>query len=124
MDRATPFIVLLILLMVAVLPGCLDEGEPDGMELPHEGTTKYFRIPDFNVTTHDGSTLGLWSIDADYVIVHVVDPAADPFMPQFAQIRSVLGHWDNVTVEALTIRDSQVYDGRTVGDLRDEVGAD
>lgn len=124
MDRATPFIVLLILLMVAVLPGCLDEDEPDGSELPHEGTTKHFRMPDFNVTTHDGSTLGLWSIDADYVIIHVVDPAADPFMPQFAQIRSVLGHWDNITVEALTTRDSQVYNGMTVGDLREEADAD
>ena len=124
MDRATPLIVLLILLMAAVLPGCLDGDEPDEEELPHEGTTKGFRISDFNVTTHDGSTIGLWSIDADYVIVHVVDPAADPFMPQFAQIRSVLGHWDNVTIEALTIRDSQVYDGMTVDDLREEVDAD
>jgi len=123
MDRATPLIVLLILLMTAVLPGCLDD-EPNGLELPHEGTTEHFRMPDFNVTTHDGTTLGLWSIDAEYVIIHVVDPAADPFMPQFAQIRSVLHHWDNVTVEALTVRDSQVYDGMTMRDLREEVDAD
>ena len=124
MDRATPLIVLLILLMTAVLPGCLDEDAPDEKELPHEGTTNGFLMSDFNVTTHDGTTLGLWSIDAEYVIIHVVDPAAEPFMPQFAQIRSVLGHWDNVTVEALTIRDSQVYGGMTMGDLRDEVDAD
>lgn len=123
MDRATPLIVILILMMAAVLPGCLDD-EPVEEELPHEGTTKGFRMPDFNVTTHDGSILSLRSIEADYIIVHVVAWESDPFMPQFAQLRSAREHWDNVTVEAITIRDSRLLEGKDVNDLREEVGAD
>ena len=125
MERSRAILVLLVLLLVVSLPGCLEEEVPEEEDdLPHEGTTEGFRIPDLPLVAHDGSDITLHALDGDYLVVHVVDPADDPFMPQFAQVRSVRSHWDNVTVGAITVRDSQVYNGMSIADIREGAGVD
>ena len=125
MARAPVVLLLSILLLVPAMAGCLEEEVPDeGEGLPHEGTTVGFRIPDLALLAQDGSEATIRSVGGDYVVVHVVDPELPPFMPQFAQVRAVRSHWDNVTVGALTVRDSVVSDGQSLADLRQEAGAD
>lgn len=126
MARAKVFLTILLVVAVAVLPGCIvgpDEG-PDGDEPPLEGTTQGFRIPDFQMVTHEGSSRSLREVTADYVMVYVVSPHKDPFMPQFAQIRAVRDHFTNVSVEVITLFPSGTYDDTMMTNLRQTVGED
>jgi peroxiredoxin len=98
--------LVLLLSLVLVTSGCLqddDDGNGDGSGPPPVGTTEGFTFPDFQFSDDTGVVRESTSWGGDFTIVHVIGSTDDVFEPQFAQIRSVLGHFDNVTVRALTI---------------------
>lgn len=102
--RSAPLVILVALVLVTA--GCLttdDDGDDDGNGPPPVGTTEGFTFPDVRYTDEDGVVRGTDSWGGDFTIVHVMASTDDVFEPQVAQIRWVLDHFENVTIEALTI---------------------
>jgi peroxiredoxin len=91
--------------MAMVTAGCLDGNDDDGNGNgpPPEGTTEGFTFPDFRFSDQGGVVRHSASWGGEYTIVHAIASSEDVFEPQFAQIRAVMDHFENVTVEALTI---------------------
>ena len=125
MARGTPVVVAVLLMLVVLVPGCLvDEEVGDGDDLPIEGTTQGFRMYDLPFVGINSSRGTLWEVDADLTIIHIISSDVSPFMPQFAQVRAVLQHFDNVTVEAFTLTQDQGGDVTEMAELQREVDAD
>ena len=125
MARAKVLLAILLVLTVAILPGCIedDDKDPDD-DGPLVGTTQGFRMPDFEMATHEGSSLTLRNISADLIMVHVVSDTEEPYLPQFVQIKAVREEITNITVEAVTLLPGGRYDDTMMTDLRQEVGGD
>ena len=106
MKRGPSHLVAVVLVLVVISAGCLigddgDDGDGDGP--PPEGTTEGFTFPEFRFADEQDVVRQTHSWGGDFTIVHVIGSTQDVFEPQIAQIRAVLGHFDNVTVRALTI---------------------
>jgi peroxiredoxin len=116
----------LLVTLVVVSSGCLQDDGPNGNGNggPHLGATEGFQMYDLQWEDHQGSEGSLRLLMADFVIVHVVAPNEPPFMPQFTQIKEARAHFDNITVKAVTLRETEFVSGVTVADLRDSSGAE
>jgi thiol-disulfide isomerase/thioredoxin len=107
-NRKPRVLMVLLLAIVVVSAGCMtngddDDGGPNGNRPPPTGTTEGFTFPDIVLTTTEGSKLRMTDVGSDFIIVHVVGSTNDVYEPQIPQIRTVLDHFDNVTVEAITV---------------------
>ncbi len=125
MARAKVLITILLVVAVAILPGCIEEPDegPDDNDLPMEGTTQGFRMPDFEMTTLEGWSLDLRDFSGDMTIIHTVGHTKGPFMPQFAQIKAARSHFINISVEAITLFPEGSFDDAMMAALFQEVGA-
>ncbi|NIP35665.1 MAG: hypothetical protein GWN18_11905, partial [Thermoplasmata archaeon] len=102
--RSTHLVILMALVLVTA--GCLttdDDDDGDGNGPPPVGTTEGFTFPEFDytdLTAHDRTTE---SSRGHYDIIHVVDANEEFFEPQVAQLRTVSQHFDNISVNVLTV---------------------
>jgi glutathione peroxidase-family protein len=122
--RTLPVLLLLPLLLLS--SGCITDEEGDGNgdgKSPREGTTEGFILYDLTFEDHSGASRDLREVEADFLVVHVVSPSSVPFMPQFAQVRRVMEAFDNVTIEAVTLRETRWVGGATMAELREDVDA-
>lgn len=120
--------ISIVLALIVVSAGCLtgDDGDGDGDGNddgpPPEGTTEGFTMPNFRFTDDQGVVRDMAGWGGDFTVVHVIDPDEDVYGPQFAQVRAVLGRFDNVTVRALTLVSNGSTPGRSMEVLADEYG--
>jgi thiol-disulfide isomerase/thioredoxin len=105
-ERKSSAPLVLLMAVVLVTAGCLtadDDGDNGGNGPPPVGTTEGFTFPEFEYREHTAidRTTERWR--GHYDIIHVVDSTEEFFEPQVAQLRAVRHHYDNISVQILTL---------------------
>jgi thiol-disulfide isomerase/thioredoxin len=110
----------LIVLTAGCLTGDNGDGDGNGDDPPHVGTTEGFTIPGFDFTDDQGVVRSMTSWGGDFTVVHIIDSDEEVYGPQFAQVRAIMGHFDNISVRALTLVSNGSVPGGSMEALADE----